>query len=225
MKNLLLILSITAISIAGHAQSENDSISLKKHEIGVDATTLFSKLTSFGFGFAPVSSPYTLIYRYRFNEQFNLRAKLGGNHVNSDRFEGDSLTQYNKVSSISPAIGFEFNKMLHPKWSLYTGVDLTYSYTQTSSRYTGAGLNYINTYDSELHEFGGGPFLGIRFKINQFISLTTETQLLGNYTLSNFTNTVEYPATPSLDATTDYTSNGLELRLSPPIFIYLNISF
>lgn len=223
MKHLMTVIAIVFFTTTGLSQT--DSSTFKRHEIGVDATSLFGKVINLGFGYGAFNSPYTLIYRFRLSDKFNLRAKFGGDYINNDQFEGDSVVQAYNSLTILPTIGCEWNKHIHPKWSIYTGAELDYGYQNYRNKYSMTNSSSINNYSSKSHSFGAGTFLGIRFRFNEFVSLTTETRLGGQYEVTNLSSSIEYPSFPSSNQYTDYKTERFDFNVVAPIFVYLNISF
>jgi len=81
-------------------------------------------------------------------------------------------------NSWSPLLGYEFRKPLGNKFEFYWGADARY-YSISSK--TDTRVNSILTYSSyKSNGFGMGPFCGITFKINEYISLQTEGNLYFN---------------------------------------------
>ncbi len=129
-----------------------------------------------------------LTYRHYFKNG-NLRAGIGGNsYYNefSSPYNGDSLNKkfYTRRYNASLRIGYEFVQELSRRWQVYYGADLTANYAHERSDSPSWNAGYASGYESTSKSLGMAPVLGIRFRINQRLSLITESSFLVYYSQS-----------------------------------------
>ena len=159
------LLSLSALLV--RAQEANP-----KNEIGVDATYLIARFIPNSTGFELSSTALT--YR-RYFDSFNLRAGLGFQSSNQEyTLEGiDEVFTSNRRFFLA-SLGIERPIELSERWQTYFGLDIFYS--QLDDR----GLTIYNfnagVREEQVVESNQGlsPFLGIRFRINDRVSLFSE---------------------------------------------------
>lgn len=216
---LLLLLLQTNFSF-----SQTDSSFFFKNEFGIDATGTLRFFTQFQNSSDYLYSPtYYLTYR-RIFERGNIRFGIGGNASNQERPSpfGDSSIYNYKESSIDTRFGWEFNSNLTKKWQVFYGLDFRFSFgnIKNESAFFNGGYSY--GFESHFTSIGIAPILGFRFKINNRISLLTETNFSVNF--SKFYNNRDfyiplagYPEIP--DKTTPDTKS-FYTQFSQPISIF-----
>jgi hypothetical protein len=199
-----------------------------KNELGADLTgfvrQFFSPSTDFYQDYIPV---YYLTYRRHFST-FNLRSGFGFNSSNSEYASPYTIGPriYNNQQTILDLrAGCEWVSELGKRWQAFYGIDFRYNYNyyKNDAPYFNGG--YANGSESKINSVGIAPLLGFRFRINNRISLSTETSLGFNRALNTsrryFTSldTSLYP--PLADITNPKTTNWFT-NYSPPIALYLN---
>lgn len=183
MKLKLIVISFLLLSQAAFAQTDDD---LKpEHQIGVNATLFIKQFLSFNDNVFN-SSPYSLTYKY-IDQNEGWRIGLGGSNTSSksNPNNGTNITTNNGLN-INVRLGYEWQKKLDKRWLMYYGLDGIYSYSKfrsTSSIQSGGFPPKTEEVISstEGFGFGGGPVLGMEFKISKRISLNAETAAYFNY--------------------------------------------
>lgn len=125
--------------------------------------------------------PFLFGMKYKVNESKGA-IRLGLNMLYKRTNDNLNSTPRSTIdNSWSPLLGYEFRKPLGNKFEFYWGADVRY-YNLSSKTDTRTNSNpVIYTYSSyKSNGFGAGPFCGITFKINEFISLQTEGNLYFN---------------------------------------------
>ncbi|MGV3598336.1 MAG: outer membrane beta-barrel protein [Bacteroidota bacterium] len=183
MKLKLIVISFLLLSQAAFAQTDDD---LKpEHQIGVNATLFIKQFLSFNDNVFN-SSPYSLTYKY-IDQNEGWRIGLGGSNTSSksNPNNGTNITSNTNIN-IDARLGYEWQKKLDKRWLMYYGLDGIYSYSKfrsTSSIQSGGFPPKTEEVISSTEDFGfgGGPILGMEFKINKRISLNAETAAYFNY--------------------------------------------
>ncbi|MDL5049007.1 hypothetical protein QQ054_23625 [Oscillatoria amoena NRMC-F 0135] len=183
MKLKLIVISFLLLSQAAFAQTDDE---LKpEHQIGVNATLFIKQFLSFNNTIAG-SSPFLVTYKYIESNQ-GWRIGVGGSNAttknNSNTIFGASS---NSSLLIDTRLGYEWQKGLDKRWLLYYGVDAVYSYSKfrfTTNALGGGFPQKIEEVISSNEGFsaGGGPILGVEFKISKRIRLNAETTAYATY--------------------------------------------
>lgn len=151
--------------------------------INMNMTTMISRLVPFGNGI-PLAGPTTLMLRrYRENRAFRLGIGL---NASSDSENISSLIR----------IGTERKRDLNEKFTFIRGVDFMFGVGSFNTPGFRFGSN-------DAVALGADLSFGLEYKLNKYISISTETLLFGGLTSDNF-------------------DSGLSVKIIPPIAIYLN---
>jgi hypothetical protein len=140
-----------------------------KHELGFDATSLIGRMvgiTDFGVWTVPYEPTYYLYYRTHIGKM-RLRAAAGGNYLSNN---SEVKTE---TSQLDYKIGAEFLTEISKRFELYYGLDGVGGSTRNYREWEYAN-EYLVAYDYGLDYVGIAPFLGVRFKITDRISLMSE---------------------------------------------------
>lgn len=116
-------------------------------------------------------------------------------------------------------LGIEWRKQLLERWQLISGIDGVVV-SNFKKDVTTSSFDRISTEDEEL-AIGGGPLVGLRFWLNEKISLATETGFQAFYVRK--VASVDSQNLPDFDSklvTFEY-----PFRFSPPVNLYLIIRF
>ena len=188
------------------AQDSTKKSKIYRNEFGVDATGFIKQFLNFNqgqFGGNYYMPTYYLTYRRHF-KCGNIRFAIGGDFTNEDlqpAFEQDSNKYHRSSYSFDARIGWEFFSNLGKRWQVFYGIDFkpTYSYYKNDAPYWNGG--YANGTESKTEIYGIAPLLGFRFKLNDRISLTTETSYSINFATSSGRRyyipvTSQYPPIP-----------------------------
>jgi hypothetical protein len=176
MKQLPIILLFFFGSTSLFAQEEKKILG---HEIGLNATFLVNEILSFD-GEDPAEEPFALYYKLIGNRKFAFRFGLGLQVDNRELEEtddpGTNPQNSVKLSSANLRFGVEFQESLSERWLFYAGADAVVQSSQSV-------VDNIDPFfgDSKVTQssalLGGGPVLGIQFRINERVRLSTESSL------------------------------------------------
>lgn len=177
MRVKLALIAFLMISVPAIAQTDQEQ--KPTHQIGVNATLFIKQFLSFNNTIGG-GSPYLLTYKYIEGNQ-GWRIGFGGSNAKTKN-NTNSITGLNSNSSltIDTRLGYEWQKGLDKHWLLYYGVDAVYSYSKLHFKNTTLGGGFPQKQEdvissTESFSAGGGPILGVEFKINKRISLNAET--------------------------------------------------
>ena len=230
MKKQILII-FTTISLIAYSQ---DSTSLK-NEIGVDVTSIFREV--FGINYYPgpyygaSNTPkYYLSYRRKVGNG-NLRFGMGGTVNNGnqtyiihpDSAERNTQSKYN---SYDLRIGYEFLKYIHKKWAIYYGLDFRPSIS-TNSNQGQYNSNYIQTTETNSLRLGFAPIAGLRFNINDRLSIMAEGNCLFEIQRSKTKNiyTALNPLVPNIPTREQDGPNSTGLTFVQPFSLVVGYKF
>lgn len=193
-----------------------------KNIIEIDATGLlqqffFSSGTGGGYY---VVTPYMISYKRIFNNNNAIRSGVGGTTYSNNSIVNDTVNSSSKRTSFNVGLGIEHYSYLTKRWNFFFGVDAIANYSEnesvqgnsTTSSYTNTQANY---------GYGISPLVGIQFKINSRISISTETRYDIVYTLGNSTRT----QTPDSSFDTETKSDGVQTTFNAPVNINFRIHF
>ena len=263
MKKLLIGI-LTLSPIFCFAQSGNDSLKFRPHEINVGFFNIFhlfgnnysdayhydddflylniyDELRSNPYytgviNFAEHNTPSLGVgYKYHFKTMKGSITKLHALRFFSD-FSVSNYGLNGKSSVIADSIVSDVNKYQklifrigyqsennYKKIVFYKGFDLLFQGAWVD--YDLKGINngcYDETGKLNVVGFGGSPFVGVRFKINEFFSISTETRLKAAwYTVTRSYSGFNFPLNSNYEG--NYTSDHFDLRFTPIGLISLNI--
>lgn len=156
-----------------------------KHEIVLGYTNVFSLKSPSNFGFG---------YRYNF-KKFSIRSMFDGNTSQNYNYSNQS----NSAADFTVKLGYMFVKP-YGRNQVYFGQDFFYRYNETVfsviTTTTGQGKTTATSKFQE-NSIGFSGFIGYRFYINQWLSLTTESGINLRYGGSKTSNKVYYQNTPN----------------------------
>jgi hypothetical protein len=211
MKSFKALIFIVFITMNVYSQ-ENKEEKNYPNEIGIGVTNLlkttfiiyqsyyedanfFSTYMSSDFNY---NNPYDITYNYNF-KKFTLRGGYGQLIYNdkthySYNQNGQIQNSYEDINDKDQEYyfraGIQKNVDISKSWQYYYGLDAIGGIASGS-----LGDKYVNNMDYTIYKtsqhgytYGGGPFLGIRWKLNRRLSLVTETSLYFVYRYSK----VEY---------------------------------
>ena len=220
MKKYLLSILIFGFCLSLTAQSQ-ESEKTFKHEIGFDATSLIGRVMVFGgYGFYSTSYQPTYYVNYRAHiGEMRLRAGIGGN------YQANNSEVKTENSQIDYRIGAEFSTEISKRFELYYGLDAVGGSNRDYREWEYVD-EYLLAFDYSLDYVGIAPFLGVRFKVTDKISLMAELSAIfrreevkdNNYTKEVL---VENPIRPEREENFDeYTQT--RILYTAPDFIVLS---
>lgn len=218
MKSLItLVLLFFAIS---PAVAQNTPItSTNNHEVGIDISPFLQRFVSGNSSSGSNTIPFYLMYRYHF-DRWAIRAGIGGSFRNNESIVNDTMDSKSENSIFNFRLGVEGKIDIYRRWQFFYGVDL-YTYTSKSlNQYYFSVDNFNKNLNSE-KGWGAAPLMGLRFKISDRISVTTETSLIIYY----FKGKSEDIRMPSsiYDRTTE--TEGWKSNFTPPTSILFTFNF
>lgn len=228
MQKYYLLLSFLLISSLGLAQNgekekkvrnffDEDSAHLEEYkglEFGFNITNVLTKFVGNTPGTDVFDFPFLL--RYHLNKSA-IRVGLGATFNQSSFFDATTVTfRETAERSATLSVGFERYVSLKKRLTFYYGVDV-YAATEYESVATS---NFSESViEKDIIRFGGGPFIGLSYSINQRIRLHTETNVSGFFQKTATTEVLAGQDIPIAD--TD-TFGG---EIVPPIALYINLKF
>lgn len=192
IRKLLLVCFLTTVINYSFSQDtlkdNSKDNSNKKHlnELGIDMTPFIKFYVNFSDHYNYYYAPtYMLTYR-RYLCNSNLRSALGGNYSLSSApsaYNGDSLNiNYQvKFSTINFKLGYEFYQNLSKQWQVFYGADFSTFFTNNKNDVQFFNGGYATGVNNITKGFGLIPVLGIRFKMNNRLSLITESSIVFQY--------------------------------------------
>lgn len=211
MKKLILIPCLLIAFTTLKAQS--DTLTTAQHQVGINIRSIVG-FFDFGF-FVAQPSPYALNYQFS-KKKFGVRAAFGGNFNNLDRDNSDGFDNNQKVRDFNYKLGFNYMILNKSRFIARAGIDGIRR--DFLSIYDSSDLENTNFYETKSTENGFGPTLTLEFKINDFISVSTEASFYFDYLDQDNIRT-------NNGVTTTETIKGWTSDVYEPSIIYLNVRF
>ncbi len=233
-KKLVLAGMICLLSYANlFAQRDTDTSRQPKkamHLVGLQANALFRQIFNLGNANNPVNNPYLLTY-----SMMGTRSKFGfdfgAGYTLNNLFENDGNTKReNYINDLYCRLGVvklvPLNKRFSTTLNFHLLVEALSSKTKTESDF-GGQVSTVNSNTNTLR-YGGGPCLGIRYKVSNRVFLGTEA----NYYFKmgkNKTKVITTTSFPGQQQTTtvitETDNNVKQFVLNTPTVIFLSIRF
>jgi hypothetical protein len=165
-----------------------------------------------------------------------VQLKLLNSKRNGLRFGGattSSGTRLNDVNNGSTTkltfsnydfrLGFELHSKLGKRWSTFYGVDGVFGNSQSrqESQFFDGVSNQITKINSDVLSYGGGPFIGLQFAINERIRIYTESTAY--FKLTEDKQLVE--STGVFGSKSESKTNGHSFNLIMPASLFIAINF
>lgn len=225
---LLATIFLLSFSIA----NAQDSVKVKKYrnEIGIDLTPFIKFYLNFDqnqFYYYNYIPSYYLTYRFHFKKS-NIRAAIGGDYYTSEitsPYSGDPNKYFNRQENINFRIGYEFIENISKRWQVFYGIDFRPSFRHERNDAPWWNGGYANGSDTKTTNYGVAPLLGFRLKLNNRLSILTETSYQLNVFESKKYNyyipiNSDYPSIPDSDT---QTSKSTSTSFNIPIGITLTV--
>ncbi|UPT66469.1 MAG: Lpg1974 family pore-forming outer membrane protein [Sphingobacteriales bacterium JAD_PAG50586_3] len=230
------LLTLTALSLFAFAQAQDSTrhrggrgpmwemdTDKTHHELGINVSgfikTFITPANSTELSAS--ANNYLLSYKTIFKNGAAIRAGLGGNYSNKNQTEDNFTGTLNvRNSQVNARVGAEWQFKLTRRWNFYTGLDFVYSGGTERSETPIDNINKAIT-ESKFSGMGGGPVVGIQFRLNKRISLLAEGAL---YAMANkITDRSSIPAFPGNDS--KEVTNEFNINFTGPQSIFLIITF
>lgn len=220
MKNHFLTLVVITVSTFAFGQETSQDTTKKefKNIIGIDATNLVSRFFNFGTSTPGFYSPYMICYKRIFKNNA-LRIGIGGNFQTNKGNQNDTLHPTTKRNNMNFGIGLEHYCFLAKRWNFYFGADAIASYYYYDGVYPYSSSNYREQ-SSTNYKYGISPLVGLQFKINSRISISTETSYDIVYAYYK-----SFDVQPTTIYNTHSKSSGIETSFNAPTAINFRILF
>lgn len=150
MKKSLVLLSFLSFTTFLFSQNENYN-----RQVGFDATGFVTQFLNLGSS-SSGSSPYVFTYR-RLGDKKNIRFGLGGSF---------NIAEERVINTLEFRVGKERFKDFEKRWRALYGWDFKLGGFYNSDR---------NDNISTSLRIGASPFFGLQFRINERLSVSTET--------------------------------------------------
>lgn len=225
MKKTVLLLILIVFKQLIYAQITSSY----KNEVGIDVSGLILKY----FKLVPEENKYQefyyLTYRRTF-KNFKIRAALGGQIAQNQTpslFEGDLNTYQQTNKILYTRIGIEKAKEISAKWQVFYGLDFKFNSINNKDDALFWNSGYANGHEEKIINYGLGPLLGFRFRINKQLSISTETSF--SYFIEKQNHRYYYtPVTsefPSLEPIIQPTLNNRYGSFLAPLVLYFSYEF
>ncbi|MBA3898881.1 MAG: hypothetical protein H0X62_01515 [Bacteroidetes bacterium] len=204
MKKLFLALLLIPV-LSVFAQETTPVEKIRNNEFGIDATSFFRQYLNFGQQQQAYVPNYYLTYRRYFGPG-NIRVALGGNITNYQiptNFPADENDYRAASYDFDARLGWEFTTELGRRWQVFYGLDARAGllYSKNDAHYWNGG--YANGIETRVETYGIAPVLGFRFKLNDRLSLLTETTYALNWQQRDdrryFTPVMNQPPLPDFE--------------------------
>jgi hypothetical protein len=173
----------------------SDAAVARQTIVGLNMTTMISRLVPFGNGI-PLSGPTSIMLRrYRNNRAF--RMGLGLNASNDATHNNATIR-----------IGTERRKELNPSFTFIRGVD----FLLAAGSFNTPGFTFAGSNSGAI---GAALTFGLEYNIAKNISIGTEALIFGG---------ISQDVSSSGGGGSGATDSGFSLKIIPPIAIYLNAS-
>jgi len=179
MKNLFCIFIVIIFPFFVNAQNEDhgEEHHEKKrhldlfHEIGINGTFFINQFLNFSDKEIP-QSPYLLTYKIG-NRKHAIRFGVGTTFKESEKsVETFDDTETLKDFTLDLRLGYEYRNTLGNRWIGYFGVDFIYNQI-IDEQINNSGFDIV-TISNNKSGLGGGPILGLQFKLTNKLMLGTE---------------------------------------------------
>lgn len=134
---------------------------------------------------------------------------------NEDNFTGTLKTKTNQFNT---RLGFEWQFKVTRRWNFFTGLDAIYSSGIAYSEIPIDNINKVIT-ESKSTSVGGGPVVGLQFRLNKRISLLAEGALY--YQNSKTTDRSDMPSFPGNNSKEVTKENSINFTGLQSIFLVI----
>lgn len=177
-KKLILCVSLLFGGVMLFAQNSDSLNESKrfKHLVGLQANALFRQILNFSGANTPVNNPYLLTYSIVTPKKgWGLDAGMG--YTYNKTFETDGNVKKNNFINdlyfrLGPQKMLPLNRRFSAQIAFHLLFEILNSDTQTESNF-GSQITRVITKSSSVR-YGGGPALGLRYRVSNRVLLGTE---------------------------------------------------
>jgi hypothetical protein len=212
---LAIALFLCVNGFVARAQETTSELPTYNNEWGLNVTGFANQFLSFNGNDAP-SGPYLMTYK-RINGNKAFRMGFGINVNTVDGTTGNSSVPFKQTQfGFDLRLGSEKHHEIYRRWLFTTGLDglLGYGYSKFNSN------NNFNSGEqkSNVLKIGLGPVLGIHYRINNRISVGTESTVYLNYTFAKNKFSDGFEGFEGKSETSNF-----QLNIAPPLALYLSL--
>lgn len=215
---LFLMLPLSSLGQDRQPVESEEKESSFSHQIGINGTTLLKQFISSGDS-SITQSPYIFTYKLVMGS-FAFRAGVGGTYKTEKiQEEGFADNQTDEEYTIEVRGGFEYQASMR-RWQGSFGVDAI-GYIQDDRFISDTGFDKV-TIGSQIRTWGAGPAIGLRFLVNEHLSIYTEGAIY--YTVGDRVTSRLFTNFPQFD---DEVNESVvkEARLLLPASLYIVYEF
>jgi antitoxin component YwqK of YwqJK toxin-antitoxin module len=176
----ILVATLLATSLNIFAQSDKKIKSTKvNHIVSIQANQLIRQIFNFSNNNPTINNPYLLTYSAT-SKKLNWGIDAGLGYVYSNIFDNDGNTKRETfINELNARFGIQkmipLTQKFSAQFSVHAVYDLVDNKTKTEIRNDfQSGQTTITITKNDIVRIGGGPALGIRYQLNQKISIGTE---------------------------------------------------
>ncbi len=213
MKKIFLLCSVLCSSGLLWAQSASpDTVHRRRLEIGLNITNTLGNFVGSTGGLT--NDPYLLSFRFGGPLR---RLRMGLNFSVKDRSDPESNGAFEEKETVMRLrAGYEWVHPMSRRLAMYWGLDGVFEYRKTDIvTFTGTGTAALHNLTRGI---GGGPVLGIMWRVHPRVALTTECSVYAIYRRG--TEQVSAPPDFSRQTVQDFVWQPLL-----PTSLYVNFSF
>ncbi len=210
-----VLVLIAMPSMAQRKKSKSKKEGIVKHELGINTSTLIRRI----FTLNNVSTDYSIKYRYNFNKSTAVQFGLGGFFSDAEREAEVGNVTNNSSLVFNSKLGLVFNLEFNERWKSYLGGEAVFGINNSRRDQSNSGGQIIT--NTDFTEVGGGPVLGIVFRVNERINLSSE--LAFHVVYSKSVNDQEFVSFPEFNQS--FIEKRYSARSRLPANIYLEIRF
>lgn len=157
-----------------------------KNEFHLNATGFVGNYLNFGNG--PISNnPFLLGYKRVYRNKAIRFGAFGSSSSSNRVVNPQQPRSYRNSKELELRTGFEWRKMLNPKWMFFYGLDLAVGFTDNRTtnfqnvNFQGTQVLVKNISSFAQNSYGGGPIAGLQWDFSKRISLLAESRAYFNY--------------------------------------------
>ncbi len=194
---------------------ESEEATSYNNEFGLNVTGFANQFFSFNGNEAP-QGPYLFTFK-KLDGDKAFRMGLGANVVTRSGEDGNSVVPFNEsILNLDLRLGAEKHHDISNRWLFTTGFDglLSVAHSKFESS------NNFNDSEQKSTSFllGLGPVVGVHFRINERISIGTESTLYLSYTYTKRSFDSGFPGSDDSDK-----NSAINLNIAPPFALYFSI--
>lgn len=214
MKSLYFLIFSFLFSTALLGQGEEAK--KRTSEVGLNITNTLAGFFNAGGTDLP-TDPFLLNYK-KVNDSGALRFGVNFRVVNRKEFLNNGERDL-KENDFFFRGGYEWRSKVSKRFTLYYGLDAVAEYQNEQLKFTSFGFEDLASFEN-VYGVGGGPVLGIIFRLNQRIAFSTEGSIYGVVLYNDSRQEIGNGLPP-----TENNSTGFRLLPSVPSSLYVIFSF